>query len=75
MKDPFIGDGFAARFSPGIIAQFGAALTQSAGPIHWAGTETATEWRLYMEGAVQSGQRAALQVLRIDKKHIGVKYI
>lgn len=31
--------------------------------IHWAGTETATKWCGYMSGAVQAGQRAALEVL------------
>ena len=36
--------------------------------VHWAGTETATEWRGYMNGAVQAGQRAASEVLeRLDK--------
>jgi monoamine oxidase len=33
------------------------------GPIHWAGTETATVWSGYMDGAVSSGQRAAAEVL------------
>lgn len=31
--------------------------------IHWGGTETATHWCGYMSGAVQSGQRVALEVL------------
>lgn len=31
--------------------------------IHWAGTETATQWCGYMSGAVQAGQRAAVEVL------------
>lgn len=31
--------------------------------IHWAGTETATQWCGYLSGAVQAGQRAALEVL------------
>lgn len=31
--------------------------------IFWAGTETATQWCGYMSGAVQAGQRAALEVL------------
>ena len=31
--------------------------------IHWAGTETATVWNGYMDGAVQSGKRAAAEVL------------
>uniref|UniRef100_H3B1N0 Amine oxidase n=1 Tax=Latimeria chalumnae TaxID=7897 RepID=H3B1N0_LATCH len=32
--------------------------------IHWAGTETATAWCGYMSGAIQSGIRAANEVLR-----------
>jgi len=31
--------------------------------IHWAGTETATQWCGYISGAIQSGQRAAMEVL------------
>lgn len=31
--------------------------------IYWAGTETATQWCGYMSGAVQAGERAALEVL------------
>jgi monoamine oxidase len=31
--------------------------------VHWAGTETATYWSGYMDGAVSSGQRAAAEVL------------
>jgi len=31
--------------------------------IHFAGTETADEWRSYMEGAIQSGERSARQII------------
>jgi monoamine oxidase len=31
--------------------------------VYWAGTETATEWSGYMDGAVQSGERAAKEAL------------
>jgi monoamine oxidase len=31
--------------------------------VHWAGTETATYWNGYMDGAVRSGERAAQEVL------------
>lgn len=31
--------------------------------IHWAGTETATQWCGYINGAIQAGQRAAMEVL------------
>ena len=31
--------------------------------VYFAGTETATEWSGYMDGAVQAGERAARQIL------------
>ena len=34
--------------------------------IHWAGTETATRWNGYMEGAVLAGLRAANEVRTSD---------
>lgn len=48
---------------PGVLSTFGPALRSPAGEIHWAGTETATVWTGYMEGAVRSGERAADEVL------------
>jgi len=52
-----------AFMTPGTMTAYGAALRQPVGRIHWAGTETATEWTGYMEGALQSGERAAAEVL------------
>ena len=49
--------------STGALMAYGPWLRQPIGRIHWAGTETATEWNGYMDGAVQSGQRAAREVL------------
>jgi monoamine oxidase len=54
---------YGAHFPPGTWTQFGPALRRPAGLLHWAGTETATHWSGYMDGAVQSGQRAAREVL------------
>jgi monoamine oxidase len=48
---------------PGVLTSYGLALREPVGPIHWAGTETATVWNGYMDGAVQSGQRAAREAL------------
>ncbi len=48
---------------PGVLTAYGEALRDPVGRIHWAGTETATIWNGYMDGAVQSGQRAAREVL------------
>ena len=32
--------------------------------MHWAATETATEWPGYMDGAIQTGERTAEEVAR-----------
>jgi len=42
---------------------FGKALRRPTQTLHWAGTETATEWMGYIDGAVQSGERAAREIL------------
>jgi monoamine oxidase len=54
---------YGAHFPPGTWTQFGPALRRPVGRLHWAGTETATRWSGYMDGAVQSGLRAAAEVL------------
>ena len=48
--------GFTA---PGTLTAFGPALREPIGAIHWAGTETAIVWNGYMDGAIESGERAA----------------
>jgi monoamine oxidase len=48
---------------PGTLLAYGPALRRPVGRIHWAGTETSTYWNGYMDGAVRSGQRAAVEVL------------
>ncbi len=48
---------------PGVLTEFGEALRRPVGRIHWAGSETATVWNGYMDGAVSSGERAAAEVL------------
>ena len=47
---------------PGVRLAHGPALRQPVGQIHWAGTETSTFWNGYMDGAVRSGERAAIEV-------------
>jgi monoamine oxidase len=58
---------YGAHFAPGVWTHFGAALRQPVGRLHWAGTETATVWSGYMDGAVQSGQRAAGEILAAEE--------
>jgi monoamine oxidase len=54
-----------AVLGPGTLTDFGTALREPVGRIHWAGTETATYWNGYMDGAVRSGERAAAEVLAL----------
>lgn len=44
------------------MTTFGSAIREPRGRIHWAGTETATEWAGYLDGALQSGIRAVSEV-------------
>jgi monoamine oxidase len=54
-----------AVLGPGTLVDFGAALREPVGRIHWAGTETSDYWNGYMDGAVRSGERAAGEVRRL----------
>ena len=54
---------YGAYATPGTLSRFGPALRAPVGPLHHAGTETATRWTGYLDGAVESGQRAAAEVL------------
>jgi len=54
---------YGGYFPPGAWTSHGHALREPIGPIHWAGAETASRWAGYMEGAIQSGRRAADEIL------------
>lgn len=54
---------YGAFAAPGTLTRFGPHLRRPVGPIHWAGTETATRWAGYMDGAVESGRRVAGEIV------------
>jgi len=62
-EDPWTRGCYVGYFPTGVLTGYRNAIRKPIGPIHWAGTETATEWSGYMDGAVQSGERAAAEVL------------
>ncbi len=64
--EPYSRGCYAGVFGPGAWTGYGRALREAVGPIHWAGTETATRWMGYFDGAVQSGKRAAAEVLAAE---------
>lgn len=57
------GDMFA-HYATGVLTGFGPALREPCGRIHWAATETATDWSGSIEGAIRAGERAADEVLQ-----------
>ncbi|MGH3145115.1 MAG: flavin monoamine oxidase family protein, partial [Rubrobacter sp.] len=58
--------GYGGFATPGLLTDHGVAVREPVGRIHWAGTETAAAWTGYMDGAVESGERAAREVLTRD---------
>ncbi|KAJ7403331.1 Amine oxidase [flavin-containing] B [Pitangus sulphuratus] len=67
-EEQYSGGCYTAYFPPGIMTQYGRIIRQPVGRIYFAGTETATEWSGYMEGAVQAGERAAREILFAMRK-------
>ena len=49
---------------PGVLLDYGPAIREPVGRVHWAGAETATRWNGYMDGAITSGERAAADALK-----------
>jgi monoamine oxidase len=63
MAEEFSRGCYGAHFTPGVWGDFGAALAEPVGRLHWAGAECSPVWNGYMEGAVRSGERSAEDVL------------
>ncbi len=61
--EPYSRGCYAGVLGPGAWTAYGRVLREPIGRIHWAGTETATRWMGYMDGAIQSGRRAAVEVM------------
>lgn len=54
---------YGGRLGAGAWTQYGTALSEPVGRIHWAGAETSSVWNGYMDGAIRSGRRAAHEIL------------
>jgi L-amino acid dehydrogenase len=60
--EPFVGGAFAAWMPPGLWTSCGDALRRPHGRVFWAGTEVAERWAGFFEGAMRSGEEAAVAV-------------
>lgn len=63
-KQEFFLGGPCPASPPGLLSSIdGAALLKPFENVHFVGTETALEWKGYMEGAIRSGDRGAAEVI------------
>ncbi len=63
VAEPWIGGGYSGVMRPKGWLSLGPSLRKPVGPVHWASSERATMWTGYVEGALESGERAAREVL------------
>ncbi|MBM4377050.1 MAG: FAD-dependent oxidoreductase [Deltaproteobacteria bacterium] len=61
--DRFCGGAPVALPELGVLSSLGGLPRAPTGRLHWAGTDLAERWNGYMEGALESGERAADEVL------------
>jgi monoamine oxidase len=64
--DPWARGGYAV-FDPGYAPRLRAWLARPAGRIVFAGEHTSLRWQGYMNGAIESGQRAAAEVRALSR--------
>lgn len=64
-NDTYVGGAPVGTCATGTLTNFGRALRDrlDSDRIHYAGTETSTQWAGYMEGALRAGERAAYELL------------
>ncbi|RMI31781.1 flavin monoamine oxidase family protein [Nocardia stercoris] len=58
----YSGGGMLSHTPTGVLTQFGHALREPCGRVHWAGTESSAVMCGWVDGAVRSGERAASEV-------------
>ncbi|MFF0613721.1 flavin monoamine oxidase family protein [Nocardia tengchongensis] len=62
-RDRHVGGGYSALPDIGHEEGYFPTSAEPTGHIHWAGTETAREHAGYIEGAIESGERAAHEII------------
>jgi len=65
IADPWSTGCYVGVMPPGLLTAAASALRAPCGRIHFAGTETAIHHIGYLEGAIESGERAAHEITRL----------
>ncbi len=60
--EEFSGGCYVGVMPPKVLTELGRLLREPMGCVYFAGTETATQWLGYMDGAVEAGERAGFEV-------------
>lgn len=60
--ETWTGGAFTSFPAPGVLTTYGPAAQGPHGRVVWAGTEAASRWAGYFEGAIEAGLAAAQQV-------------
>ena len=63
----YSGGGMLSHAPPGVLTEFGQALREPCGRIHWAGTESSAIMCGWVDGAIRSGERTAAEVMQDQK--------
>jgi monoamine oxidase len=70
-EDPWARGGYAF-FDPGFDPRLRAWLSRPAGRVLFAGEHTSLRWQGYMNGAVESGSRAAAEIRALARRDCAV---
>jgi monoamine oxidase len=63
IADPWSSGCYVGVMGPDLLTRIGEALREPVGRLHFAGTETAVRWCGYLDGAIESGERVAAELL------------
>ncbi|OBH61323.1 monoamine oxidase [Mycobacterium mantenii] len=64
--DRYSGGGMIGHAPTGVLTEYGYTLREPCGRIHWAGTESSTVMCGWIDGAIRSGERAAVEVAEAE---------
>ena len=62
----YSGGGMISHAPTGVLTEFGHALREACGRIHWAGSESSAVMCGWIDGAIRSGERAATEVMTAE---------
>lgn len=65
VEEEWMGGAPTSAMPPGYLNKYGEDLRASFKNVHFAGGETAREWKGYLEGALRAGSRAADEVIEL----------